>query len=233
MLAAYGVRVVQTWGWSPTLVHPDETTRVEEVNRLAAALRLAADFGADGVTLGCGSLNPLGGYWPHPANFSDTARLQLIRSLRDVAPIASNLGVTVALEGHVLTTLNTPERVRDILEAVDSPAVGVNLDPVNFVADLPTLYTSSSLVERVFEALGPFAIAGHVKDVYAENRLVVHLSETLIGDGDFDVRNYLIRFEELLPDGYMFIEHLPEDMVGRARAVLDSLLADVGIEVRE
>ncbi len=73
---------------------------------------------------------------------------------------------------------------------------------MNFVGDLPTLYASTSLVDRVFGALGHFAIAGHVKDVYAEDRLVVHLRETLIGTGAFDLRTYLTRFE----NRYLFIE---------------------------
>jgi hypothetical protein len=40
------------------------------------------------------------------------------------------------------------------------------------------------------------------------------------------------RFEDLLPDGYLFIEHLPEDLVPRAKSVLDTLLDELAIGVR-
>jgi sugar phosphate isomerase/epimerase len=139
--------------------------------------------------------------------------------------------VTLALECHVLTTLDTPERVREIVDAVASPLVRVNLDPVNFVGDLPTLYDSDALVERIFAELGHLAVSGHVKDVYPEDRLVLHLSETIPGDGEFDLRAYLRRFEEHLPDRYLFVEHLPEELVPRAKSILDGLLAELGIAV--
>jgi L-ribulose-5-phosphate 3-epimerase len=232
ILAAYGVRVVHTWNWAPSLVHPDEEMRTRGVDRLRAALEVAAEFGADGVTGGCGSRNPRGGYWPHRDNHSSEARDCVVRSLKEAAPTAESLGLRIVLECHVLTTLDSPETVRDILDAVDSPAVGVNLDPVNFVGDLDTLYDSESLLDRVFSCLGAHAASGHIKDVYAEDRLVLHLSETLLGDGEFDLRSYVTRFEELLPDGYLFIEHLPEDLVPRAKTVLDSMLDDLGIRVR-
>jgi hypothetical protein len=35
-----------------------------------------------------------------------------------------------------------------------------------------------------------------------------------------------------LPDGYLFIEHLPEDLVPRAKIVLDTLLGELAIRVR-
>jgi sugar phosphate isomerase/epimerase len=232
VLAAYGVRVAQAWAWSPNLVHPDDAVRASEVGRLRAALEVAAELGADGVTGGCGSRNPRGGYWPHRENHTADAQACLVRSLQEAAPAAESLGLRIALECHVLTTLDSPERVREILDAVDSPAVGVNLDPVNFIGDLDTLYDSAGLLDRVFDCLGRYAVCGHVKDVYAEDRLVLHLSETLLGDGEFDLRSYVMRFEELLPDGYLFIEHLPEDLVPRAKSVLDTLLGDLAIHVR-
>jgi sugar phosphate isomerase/epimerase len=232
VLAAYGVRIVQAWGWSPTLIHPDEAARRGEVERLCGALRVAAELGADGVTTGCGSHSPRGGYWPHRENRTASARERLVQGLKEAAATAEELGLAIALECHVTTSLDTPEHVREILEAVGSGSVRVNLDPVNFVGDLAMLYDSTSVVDRVFDVLGEFATSGHVKDVYAEDRLVVHLSETLMGDGEFDLRRYLTRFEELLPDGYLFIEHLPEEFVARAKAVLDGLLEELDIRPR-
>jgi sugar phosphate isomerase/epimerase len=228
VLAAHGVRIVQCWGFAPTLV-ADEAARRGEVRRLEGALRLAREVDADAVLTGCGSLNPRGAYWPHRANRTPEARDRLVAALRAAAPAAELLGVTIALECHVLTTLDSPETAREIVQRIGSPAVGVNLDPVNFVGDLPTLYDSDALVERIFAELGHLAVSGHVKDVYPEDRLVLHLSETIPGDGEFDLRAYLRRFEEHLPDRYLFVEHLPEELVPRAKSILDGLLAELGI----
>ena len=44
------------------------------------------------------------------------------------------------LEPHVATALDTPEGIRAIVDEVGSPFVRVNIDPVNLVGDLPTLW---------------------------------------------------------------------------------------------
>lgn len=226
---AYDIRIVQSWGWGANLIRPEPAERRRQLALLAGASRVAADLGATMVIIGSGSHNPRGPYWPHWENHAPRTQERLIASLRAAAVAAEHHGVVIALESHVLTTLDTPERVRDVVQAVGSPAVRVNLDPVNFVGDLPTLYASTQLLARVFAVLGDLAVSGHVKDVYAEDRLVLHLSETVLGDGEFDLRTYLTLFEECLPDAYLFIEHLPEDLVARAKARLDGLTGELGI----
>jgi sugar phosphate isomerase/epimerase len=226
------VRVVQSWGWNVNFIHPDRDVRAQHLQRFDRALAVAELLGAEGVTMGGGSHNPRGLYWPHPDNHTAETRDRLVASLREAGAMADSRGLVIALENHVMTTLDTPERVRDILDEVDSPGVRLNVDPVNFVGDLAALWGSTELIERVFDLLGEYAVCGHVKDVYAEDRLVVHLSETFAGDGELDLATYFRRFEALLPDGYLFLEHLPEELMPRAKLHVDTLLAELGIEVR-
>ncbi len=226
---AFGIRVVQTWGWQPNLIDPDPTQRRQAVGVVREALGVAQSLSADGIMVGSGSLNPRGAFWPHPGNHDPVARSMLVESLREAAVTAEELGLLIALEGHVMTTLDSPEVVREVIESIGSAAVRVNLDPVNFVDRLETLYGSTALIDRVFDELGSYAVSGHVKDIYAEDRLVVHLSETVLGDGLFDLERYLMRFEEAIPDAYLIVEHLPEELVPRAKSTLDDLLSKLGV----
>src|SRR5207253_8267106 len=139
-----------------------------EIARLREAIRVAADLGAPTVVCGAGSHNPNGLYWPHPDNHSPATRDRLVANLREAAKAAEHHGVAIALEPHVATALDTPERAREVIDAVGSPGVRVNLDPVNFVGDLRTLFDADALLDRVFGALVDVAVSGHVKDVYAE-----------------------------------------------------------------
>lgn len=232
IFAAHGVRIVQSWSWRPNLVHPDADERRRQVELLAGAMRVAADQGAEMVVCGSGSRNPRGGFFPHRDNHTDEARALLVESLAAAAEMAEDHGVTIALEPHVATTLDTPARVREVIDLVGSPRVRANLDPVNFVGDLRRLHRSADLVDEVFDALGDVAVSGHVKDVLAEDKLVVSLSETVIGDGEFDNAAYVRRFEERLPDAFLFIEHLPADQVPRAQAALERLLTTLQIDPR-
>jgi sugar phosphate isomerase/epimerase len=79
----------------------------------------------------------------------------------------------------------------------------------------------------MFDALAEVAVSGHVKDVYAEDRFVLHLSETVPGDGELDLAAYVRLFARRLPGRYLFVEHLPAALVPRARDAIDRLCAEV------
>ena len=215
-----GLAIEFSWTFGANLVRDEDA-----VERLAAAMRVARDLGAKGVVGGVGSMGAASGYTPHPGNHTPETRSRLVGRLREVAARGAEVGVPFVLEPHVATTLDTPEGIRDIVDEVGSPFVRVNIDPVNLVGDLPTLWDAAAHAERCVEALADVAVSGHVKDLYAEDALVVHLSETVIGDGAYDVAGFVRRFRERCPGRPLYIEHLPAALVPRAKTALDALLA--------
>lgn len=231
IFADHGIRIVQSWGWQQPLVHSDESVRRAAVRTLQHAVRVAADLEADMVMTGPGSLNPRGPWWPHPENHTLATEDKLVQSLKEAVSACEVHGVPIALECHVTSTLDSPERVRRVIERVGSPWIKVNLDPVNFVRDLPTLFNTAGLLTELFDALGPYILAAHVKDVYVEDRHVIHISETVPGDGVLDFDTFFQRFEALLPDGYAIIEHLSESQVPQAIAFVTCKLAALGIPI--
>ena len=79
---------------------------------------------------GPGSMSPAGPWAPHPANWTRSARRQLIRSLRECAAAAEDAGVYLSVEAHQTVTLASPEIAADVLDAVDSPWVASNMTPL-------------------------------------------------------------------------------------------------------
>ena len=231
VFAAHGIAVVQSWGWQQPLVSVDETVRREAARKLGHAVRVAAELGAQSVLSGPGSRNPRGPWNPHRDNHSASAEDALVRSLREVTSACEQYGVPIALECHVTSTLDSATRVRRVLDRVDSPWIKVSLDPVNFIGDFATLWDTTPLLNELFDTLGPAIAAAHIKDVYAEDRLVVHLSETVPGDGVLDFATFFRRFEELLPDGYGLVEHLPESLVPQAVANVRQTLTKLGLPI--
>jgi sugar phosphate isomerase/epimerase len=224
--AARSVRIVHSWGFGACLVHPDEGGRRLAAALLQGGLHVARELGAEAIICGAGSAAPEGGYAPDPANHSALTAERLVATLRAVVGACETTGVAIALEPHVLTALDTPERIVDILTRVDSPWVGVNLDPVNLLDGLAALYDSDSHLDRVFASLGPFARSGHLKDAYVEHQFVLHLSECPLGEGLFDVPAFVERFARLLPGGWLFLEHLPDALVDRAARVAAALISE-------
>lgn len=219
VLADAGIRVVQATGYNPQLAHEDDALRRAGLERLRLAFQAARALGAEMIISGCGSHHPTHFYGPSPKNHTPAARERLVASLRAAAPWAEEAGVVLALECHVLTTLDRPEHIREILDAVDSPWVRANFDPVNLLGDLPTLWANGEAQRRMWSVLGPrFAPSAHVKDVVAQPELVVHISETAPGEGVLDFDAFFEVASRLGDGAALIVEHLPAERVAAALA---------------
>ena len=231
ILAQQGIRVIQFWGQYDCIISPDESVRKSGVATAQEIIRVAADLGADMVGIRPTSLNPRGAWWPHPDNDSPATEERLIHSLREIASASEKHGVPIALECHVTSTLNNATSVRRIVEAAQSQWIKVNMDPVNFINDIRSAHHTTDLVNDLFDILGPYIAAAHIKDVYVEDRHVVHISETIPGDGIFDFDTFFRCFEALLPEGYGFIEHLPESQIPQANVFVTEKLKQLNIPI--
>jgi sugar phosphate isomerase/epimerase len=229
VLAASGVRIAQVNANYPPLVHPDQAERARAIGLVQQACRAASTLDSVYLLVRSGSVNLGGNYFPHRENHTPATADRLIDSLRQISSVAEQEGVTLGLECHVITTLESPERVRQIIEAVGSPALRYNADPVNFVSSFRDAYDTTSLLHRVFDQLGPYIVSAHVKDVCLGNRLVVHIDEGAPGEGIFDLETFMTLYERQLPDGYALIEHLPDSKIPAAKQALDGVLDRVGI----
>lgn len=224
-----GIAVAQANPRYEVLVHPDEARRALGIRGLQAACRCAAWLGAETVYVRPGSLNPAGAWTPHPENTRLRTLDRLVDSLRQAVRAAEDVGIPLALEGASVSPLDTAERTRDVIEAVGSAALGFNADPVNFVRSLDELYDTTTLIHRTFDLLGNRVVCAHAKDLTYENALPIRLRECLLGEGLFDQVAYLQRFEAVCPNGFVLIEHLPNDQIPAAKRNLDRAAEKAGI----
>jgi sugar phosphate isomerase/epimerase len=200
------------------------------VEVLGAAVRLTKELGCRGTHTGPGSLNPRGAWFPHPYNWTTQAKDQLIKSLREVAPVAEDCGVYLGMEGHVLVTLNSAETMAEVLGAVDSPMVRCDLDPVNWITR-ETVYDTGTAITGMVATLGDFIVGGHAKDVVIEDRLVLHISECPAGSGLLDWDVFLPHIEALNPDFPLVVEHCTSDDLPGISTFLHAKAAELGITI--
>jgi len=209
MLREHGLRIAQYGGIGPQLVVPDPQVRRESLDAIAARMRSARAVGAEAVLFGCGSHHPTFSYGAAPENWTPATRGRLAESLRELALRAEAEGVPATLEVHVLTTLDTPEHVRELLDAVDSPWVRANYDPVNFLGSLRDVYASGEVAERAAATLGPrLAPSAHVKDVVVEPDLVMRIAEAPPGTGVMNLDAVLRACRHLPAGSALIVEHL-------------------------
>ena len=233
VLTAGGVQPAQANAQYEDLVNPHEEHRRKGIRVMQVMCRIARRLGADNLYVRPGSLNPNGSWYAHPENRHPSTFERLVGSLKEVAAAAETEGVRLALEGHVLSPLYNAERVKEVIDAVGSEALRFNMDPVNFIDSLPQAHDTTAVVNHLFDVLGPYTICGHAKDFFVQDRLVLHLEETVIGQGLLDQETFLQRFEESCPEGYVLIEHLADEQVPQAKAALDAVAQKAGLSWKQ
>jgi sugar phosphate isomerase/epimerase len=219
VLAEHGLSIVQATGYNPQLTHPDDGVLAPELDRLRAAFDTARLLGSEMIISGCGSHHPSHFYGPHPDNHTPATRERLIANLRRVAPWAENAGVILALECHVTTALDTPEHIYEVVQAVDSPWVRANFDPVNLLGNFSMVWHNADAMRHMWQTLGAcYTKSAHIKDVRTDADFVVHISEAPPGEGHLDLDTFFEVVAHLGEDTAVIVEHLPAD---KALAAID------------
>lgn len=230
-VADNGLEFLQVWGPYPSIVSTDEDVRRRGVAEAQAIMRLAARMGVPAGGVRPTSHNPRGDWWPHPENHSAATEDRLVRSVSEILETAVEVGVDVVLEKHHLSPLDSAERVKRVIERTDATRVKVNIDPANFVDGIRTAFEPRPMIDHLFDVLGEHCATTHCKDVYLEDRFVVHVSETVPGTGMFDL-DTVLRRTAALPDGWAMVEHLPVSQIALAKRNLTERAVALGIDIR-
>lgn len=166
----------------------DDDTWAESRRRLARSFEVAAVLG-DGqalpVSLGAHKPKaPLLGGNPPPIVAQDSweqDRSLIVARFGELTDLAVATGCTVALEPHAGAVVSTPDHALAVLAAVDSPALGLNLDISHFaVRDFD--------LAEVVAALLPHTVVVEVKD---HRRTADGFDFLIPGEGEFDYPTFL------------------------------------------
>ena len=233
VLDTAGLRTAQVNARYESLVDPDKVLRDKGIKSVQKMCGVAHRLDAAYLFVRPGGLSPNGPWCPHPDNRRPETIDRLVQSLKEIVLAAEAESVRLGIEGHVVSPLDSPERVREVIERVDSLALGFNADPVNFFGTLGDVYNSTSLIHRIFDNLDPYIVGAHAKDIEVEDRLVLHIREVPLGDGRLDQETFLRRFEAACPDGFVLIEHLSDELIPKAKASLDAAVLRAGLNWRE
>jgi sugar phosphate isomerase/epimerase len=127
----------------------DHTRREADIERLARHTELAAALGVSTVVM-------------HPGGRGDTAERQRDRELntqafRRLGDIAGEHDMMIGIENLMRPGASRPEEMLDLLEAIDHPAMGINLDTSHAnVAELD--------IATMIRTLGDRLIGTHISD---------------------------------------------------------------------
>jgi sugar phosphate isomerase/epimerase len=227
---ASGMDLVQFGiGFGECLFDPDEKVRQQALAKIERGIEVARQLEAHACLIRTGSLSPRGSYSPARANHTPQCRARLVEMLKKVAAKAEAEGVTMAIETHLLTIMDSPETNREILEEIGSARLRVVMDFVNHFQTLHQVYNSQQRLEHIFRLIGALSAVGHCKDIVVREGFVVHLDEELPGDGELDLACALRLWHQYHPQGYMLLEHLPNEKYPRAAENVHRIIVRAGI----
>lgn len=172
------------------LLAPDQEQRAANLNRVQAAVDLAADLaGPSGtpcvVTMG----------YSRPERYEQD-REAIAENFAMLACYAAPRGVVIALEPHVGQAFDLPERVLWLLERVALSTFRLNFDNSHFEVMGCDLTTYVPL-------LAPFAVHTHIKDQRGRSPNHAFL---VPGEGEFDYARYLAAMDRAGYQGFITVE---------------------------
>lgn len=173
-----------------SLLETDAAAHERNMWRLKGGVDLAVEL-AQGDELPAVNTTPGG----KPEQW-DTQKNFLAERIGELVNYAAERGVTIAMEPHIGAIIDTPAKVLELLEIVNSPYLKVNFDISHFdIVGMPT--------EETVTALAAVSAHTHVKD----QRGIAPDFEFLIpGEGTFDYVGYLKAMQAHGYDGFITAE---------------------------
>ncbi len=199
--------------WHPSWIEPDRHYRQIRIDHTRRALTLARELGAACITTEPGGPVEPGGSW--------SAALRLfVEGLKPVAEHAESEGVLLLIEPEPGLLIETADQFLELMQHLDSPAVGLNFDIGHFycVGDDP-----AATVPRLARYIRHF----HLEDI-AATRVHHHL---IPGEGVIDFAATLRAIQGIGYNGWITVELYPyvDDPDAAARTAYQrvaSLLAE-------
>ena len=202
------------------LCNPNPEKHKEIVEKYKAHIRFASILGCGVVGTETGAVNEE--YKYEPANHSEEGLQCFIDTVRPIVKYAE-FGVIVAIEPVWKHIVNTVERARKVLDAIDSPNLQIIFDPVNL------LYTGNidkqdEIIEKAFDLLLKDIAVVHCKDYVVEND---ELKSIAAGTGGLNYPLLLKKIKEYKPYVHCTLENtVPENAVA-TREFMEKLYAEV------
>lgn len=199
------------------MIHPDLTTRQANINKFKKYLSVARSFGADMVATETGCVDAEIHYTEN--NFSDEAFEMVVKSVKELVDHAEKVGMIVAIEGGKNHPIHTPERMKELIDRVNSKNMQVVLDVTNYL--MPNTYQNQrDIIDSSFALFGSELVAIHLKDFIVKNGIIEPVA---IGTGEMDFEYLLEKVNKEKPFLNLIMEETKEKDVSKSIKYLNSL----------
>ncbi len=228
--AKHDITLAEVGAWCNPL-SPDAAEAKKNTDHVIERLALAEEIGATCCVNILGTYSDVNWFAPCAANFSEDFFAHSVDKAREVIDAVKPTHTTMTFELMATYFLDSPAEYLRFLKAVDRPAAGIHVDPINCISSPRMLYDSARFFEEGFALLGAQTLSIHLKDLaYNPDYFSVVLQEVPLGEGDADIRALLRAIGKLPADTPVILEHLPDEAsFDKAAALVRQICAEEGI----
>lgn len=172
------------------MLHDDEKTRKENLEKNMEALHLADRIGA----VCCVNISGARGeIWdgPYPGNYAKDTFDLIVENIRSIIDQVKPVYTFYTLEPMPYMLPDSPDSYLDLIKAIDRKQFAAHLDPVNMISSPQRYFNNAAFLKECFRKLGPYLKSIHAKDIIILPRLTVHLEERRPGLGALDYSVFL------------------------------------------
>jgi len=205
--------------WAVNPLSPDQAVRQQAREHLRHMMRIAHHLGATNILVVPGSVGPFMSGEPFVADY-EAAYRRAAEDYRAIAPEAERWGVHLGIENVWNRFLTSPFEMRDFVDAIGHPNVGVYFDVGNVMR--------TGYPQHWIRILGSRIRAVHFKDFKCSIGTLDGFVELL--QGDVNYVEVMAAFAAVGYDGWAVIEQFPtanypDAMIGRASQAADVIFA--------
>lgn len=144
---------------------------------------------------------------PHPYMFTDECKKEFREVVLRILDGLDLKTTRFAIEPWCNTFFYKPEDIKEFIDWVDHPSLGLHLDQMNMV-NHDNFYNTTDLINTTFDLLADKVVSVHLKDIkWDYNHMFLKWDEVNIGDGVMDYDTYLKKIATLPTDTPCFTEH--------------------------
>ena len=169
---------------------------------------------------------------PHADNYSEDTFALIVDTVRRIIDAVKPHRAAYSLELMPWMLPDSADTYLDLIKAIDRRQFAVHLDPVNIICSPRAFYTNGSIIQELFDKLGPWIRSCHAKDIWLENQLTTHLVEAVPGQGNLDYRTYLSCVDRLPGEVALMMEHLSDhEQVLQGAAYIRRVAGEVSVKI--
>lgn len=202
----FDLRIAEVGAWR-NLLTSNQEEQMQNFEYCAGQLEMAEYIGADCCVNISGTTGEI---WDgaYRENYSEKTYAEIISCVQKIIDMVNPKKTFYTLEPMPWMHPYSPEDYLQMIKDIDRDGFAVHMDIFNMINTPEKYLFNKEFTDNAFSVLGKFIKSCHIKDVIMKTNLTTIIEETFVGNGGFDLKNYINQINNISSDMPVIIEHL-------------------------